>query len=88
MNFYKILKGYSTQARWYAANMEDLPNGEWNLLGWTKLGNGAVKPVYKMINGIPVVILDGKSHLHAVISQVPAGQIFTEDQAHAVKAGW
>lgn len=87
--FYKVLKGYTTQARWFAANLADSATGDWVDLGWTKLGNGALKPVFKMTNGTPVAILAGKTHLHAVVTEVPAGCVFpTEEAARAAQGGW
>lgn len=88
-SFYKVLKGYTAQARWYAANMTGGETGDWKSLGWTRLANGAVKPIFEMADGRAVVILDGRSHLHAVVSQVPAAFIFTsEEAARAAQAGW
>lgn len=94
--FYKVIKGYTAQARWFAANLEGAADpvtgayaGDWTQIGWTRLGNGAVKPVFRMNNGTPVAILNGKTHLHAIVSEVPAGCVFeTEDAAHAAKGGW
>jgi hypothetical protein len=85
--FHKILKGYAAQARWMAANL-DGPNGEWVAAGWTKLGNGAVKPVFAMTDGTKIVVLNGQTHLHRAIVEVPAGCIFeTEDAAFAAAGG-
>ena len=84
--FHKILKGYTAQARWYAANMA---GDEWKQVGWSRLGNGDVKPVFEMTNGIHVVVLNGQTHLHAVVSEVPAGCVFeTEEAAFAAQSGW
>lgn len=94
--FRKVLKGYATQARWFAAHLEGAqhPSGgyasDWTQLGWTKLGNGAVKPVFRMVAcGTPIVLLDGQSHLHRVVSEVPAACVFaTEEAARAAQGGW
>lgn len=65
------VKGYTAQARWYAANMAEVPGTEeWKQAGWTKLANGIVKPVFTLVDGRNVVILDGTNHLTIVINQV------------------
>lgn len=88
MTFYKKLTGYAAQARWFQANLEG-PDGQWVAAGWTKLGNGAVKPVFTMpATGTPVVVLDGLG-LQRTVSEVPAGHVFaTEDAARAAAGGW
>ena len=88
--FYKTLRGYTAQAHWFAANLgQPTEAGEWTQLGWTKMGNGALKPVFRMTDGTPVAILAGKTHLHAVVSEVPAGCVFeTEEAARTAQGGW
>ena len=68
------LRGYTAQARYYAQYFGQ-PDGSWKGLGWTRLDNGAVKPVFQHAKGQPVIVLDGTDHLSVVIYAIDPQEI-------------
>lgn len=81
------LRGYTAQARYYANRMHTDAAGEWTVMGWTRLDNGAVKPVFRLTNGLRVVIVDGSNHLTALVCAIDHDQIrTTEDECYAERA--
>lgn len=77
----KIVKGYTAQARYYAQHMER-ETGDWKQLGWIA-DRGGSKPVYELLNGTPVVIFDGNSHLTIIVQEIAAADILaTEDECY------
>lgn len=77
MNKIATVKGYTAQARYYAQNMALVGgvDSEWKSAGWIKLDNGAVKPVFTLVDGRNVVIMDGGNHLTVVVYEAPADKI-------------
>lgn len=84
----KTLHGYTAQARYYAEHLATYDgDGDWQQLGWARLENGRVKPVYRhQTTGVPVAICDGRSHLDVIISEIdPAMVRETEDECYQFK---
>lgn len=83
-NYRKVLHGYTTQARFYANQIQINPaDEEWVSPGWTRMENGHVKPVFLLLDGRPFVILNGTSHLDAVITSIdPATIRATEEECY------
>ena len=50
------LRGYTAQARYYANRMACDESGDWIQMGWMSY-NGGSKPVFRLKNGLRVVIL-------------------------------
>ncbi len=49
----KTLRGYTAQARWYAANLDENKPP----VGWTRLGQYLTKPVFETLTGERVIIV-------------------------------
>ena len=79
----KTLRGYSAQARYYAAgNIELQDDEQFRVIGWTRLGPAIVKPVFRHADGTPVVLMDGRDHLTVLVCAVePEAVVATEDEA-------
>jgi hypothetical protein len=79
----KTLRGYSTQARYYAAgNIEAQADEQFLVIGWVRLGPAIVKPVFRHTDGTPVVLMDGRDHLTVLVCAVePQAVVATEEQA-------
>jgi hypothetical protein len=75
------LRGYTTQARYYAANMAVEPDDSWTRAGWQSMSPYAPRPVFRLKDGRPVVIVNGSNHLTVNVCQVNADDIrATEDE--------
>ena len=81
----KTLRGYSTQARYYAAgNIELQDDEQFRVIGYVRLGPAIVKPVFRHADGTPVVLMDGRDHLTVLVCAVdPREVVETEEQAWA-----
>ena len=81
----KTLRGYATQARYYAAeNIVLQDDGGFHVIGWARLGPSIVKPVFRHADGTPVVLRDGRDHLTVLVCAVdPREVVETEEQAWA-----
>lgn len=83
--FRKTLPSYSAQARYLHSSLRTDDSGDWTVAGWTKLQNGAVKPVFTHLGRptFPVVLLDGKSHTAVVVVEIaPADVRATEEECY------
>ncbi len=78
MTTIKTLKGYTTQARYYAEHMlNDATGDSFVTLGWTMVRldgykHATPKPVYQTLNGQRVVLLDGHDHLTVLVTEIDA----------------
>jgi len=68
----KTLRGYSTQARYYAGGNIELQDDEQFRI---------VKPVYRHADGTPVVLMDGRDHLTVLVCAVTPGAVFEDEEA-------
>jgi hypothetical protein len=69
------LRGYTTQARYYAANMAAEADGSWTRAGWLSRGAFAPRPIFYLKDGRPVVIVDSAHHLTVNVCQVDPSDI-------------
>ena len=78
----KTLRGYTTQARYYAQHMANDGADEFVQIGWVRLGPVSVKPVFRHADGTPVVLMDGRDHLTVLVCAVdPQAVVATEEEA-------
>lgn len=79
----KTLRGYTTQARYYAAgNIEMGADEQFTVIGWVRLGASIVRPVFRHVDGTPVVLQDGRDHLTVLVCGIdPAAVVETEEAA-------
>lgn len=83
----KTIRGYSAQARFYAAHLEQ-ENGEWCQLGWTRVNERTTKPVFRASDGMAVYITDDAlDHLKVHIVECSTRIVATEDELFATKHG-
>ena len=68
----KTLRGYSTQARYYAGGNIELQDDEQFRI---------VKPVYRHADGTPVVLMDGRDHLTVLVCAVKADAVVDSEEA-------
>ena len=77
----KVVKGYTAQARYNAAHLEQ-PNGDWRQVGWI-VDRGCAKPVFELTDGTPVAIYNGTDHLTVVIQEIAHAAILqTEEECY------
>ena len=78
----KTLRGYSTQARYYAAgNIELQDDEQFLVIGWARLWPAIVKPVFRHADGTPVVLMDGRDHLTVLVCAVKADAVVDSEEA-------
>ena len=79
----KTLRGYSTQARYYAAgNIELQEDGQFLVIGWVRLGPASIRPVFRHADGTPIVLTTGRDHLTVLVCAVdPQAVVATEEDA-------
>lgn len=79
----KTLRGYATQARYYAAgNIVLAADEQFEVIGWVRLEPAIVKPVFRHADGSSVVLSDGRDHLTVLVCAVdPQAVVATEDEA-------